>query len=204
MDMLTSAFLYGSPEWRLTNSAFADMYHFYGIPMWSTVGTDAHVFDQQAAMEHALGTLMAALDGANLIHDIGYLGQGLIGNPASIVMGNDIIGWVKRVIRGFDLNRETLALDVMRSVGPGGNYLAEEHTLKHFRQELWRSQYGNRLDPDTWTQRGGKTYGQVVTEATLAILETHKPEPLPEEISAALDAIIQETASALRDKRFIA
>lgn len=49
--MLTSTFLYGAPEWRLTNSAYADLYHYYGLPMWSTVGTDSHAFDQQAAME---------------------------------------------------------------------------------------------------------------------------------------------------------
>ena len=55
----------------LTNSAFTDIYHYYGIPMWSTVGSDAHCLDAQAAMEHAFGTLMAALDGANLIHDAG-------------------------------------------------------------------------------------------------------------------------------------
>ena len=102
LDMLTSVFCYGAPELRLTNSAFADLYHYYGLPMWSTVGTDAHVFDAQAGMEHAFGTLLSAFDGANLIHDIGYMGQGLIGNPAMIVMSNEIIGWVKRILRGFD------------------------------------------------------------------------------------------------------
>ena len=204
MDMLSSTFLYGAPEWRLTNSAFSDLYHYYGLPMWSTVGTDSHAFDQQASMEHAFGTLLAALDGANLIHDVGYGGQGLIGNPAMIVMGNEIIGWVKRVVRGFDLTPETIALDVMRSVGPGGDYLAEEHTLKHFKTELWRPKHANRLDPDTWIQQGSKTYGEVVTAATVRILETHTPEPLPEAVRASLDAIVERERTALKDKRFIA
>ena len=81
MDMRTSTFSYGSPDFRLTNSAFADLYHYYGLPMWSTVGTDAHALDEQAAMEHAFCTLLSTLDGANLIHDIGYLGQGLLEQP---------------------------------------------------------------------------------------------------------------------------
>ncbi|MGQ9553292.1 MAG: trimethylamine methyltransferase family protein [Anaerolineae bacterium] len=131
MDMRTSMISYGAPEWRLTNSAFADIYHHYGLPMWSTVGSDAHCLDEQAAMEHAFGILLAALDGANLIHDVGYLGQGLLGNPASIIMGDEIISYVKRLIRGFDISREKIAVDVIRRVGPGSNYLGEEHTVKH-------------------------------------------------------------------------
>ncbi|MFQ5436759.1 MAG: trimethylamine methyltransferase family protein, partial [Anaerolineae bacterium] len=134
--MKTGTFSYGAPDLRLTNSAFADIYHYYGIPMWSTVGSDAHGLDAQAAMEHAFGTLMSALDGANLIHDVGYLGQGLLGNPASIVMCDEIISYVKRVIRGFDISREKMALDVIREVGPGGNFLTVMHTKTHFQQEL--------------------------------------------------------------------
>jgi trimethylamine--corrinoid protein Co-methyltransferase len=204
LDMLTSVFSYGAPEWRLTNSAFADLYHYYGIPMWSTVGTDAHLFDAQAGMEHAFGTLLAALDGANLIHDVGYGGQGLIGNPAMIVMGNEIIAWVKRVIRGFEIGREALALDVIRSVGPGGDYLAEEHTLLNFRQELWRPSLANRLDPDTWIQRGRKSYQELAVETALSILETHRPGPLPDDVRSRLAQIAEEARAALQEKHFVA
>jgi trimethylamine--corrinoid protein Co-methyltransferase len=204
LDMLASTFSYGAPEWRLTNSAFADLYHYYGIPMWSTVGTDAHALDPQAGMEHAFGTLLAALDGANLIHDIGYGGQGLVGNPAMIVMGNEIVSWVKRVIRGFEINRETLALDVIRSVGPGGDYLSEEHTVRHFRGELWRPTLANRLDPDTWIQGGCQTYQERAVEKALAILATQKAEPLPEAVLAQLAQIAERARAALQEKYFVA
>ena len=127
LDMAVCTFSYGAPEFRLTNSAMSDLYHYYGIPMWSTVGTDAHAFDQQAAMEHAIATFMAALDGANLIHDVGYLGQGLISHPGMLVMCNEIISYVKRIVQGFELTPETIGLDAMRAVGPGGNYMAEMH-----------------------------------------------------------------------------
>ncbi len=204
MDMSTSTFCYGAPEFRLTNSAFADLYHWYGLPMWSTVGTDAHAFDQQAAIEHAIATFMAALDGANLIHDVGYLGQGLIGNPAMVLMGNELISYTKRLLRGFDITRETLALDVIRRVGPGGHYLAEEHTLRHFRQELWRPQFLNRDDPDTWISKGRKTYADRVIQETKRLLETHRPAPLPADTAAALDAIAAEARQALAGIHFIA
>ena len=202
MDMQTTTFSYGAPDWRLTNSAFADLYHYYQLPMWSTVGTDAHCLDEQAAMEHAFGTLMAALDGANLIHDIGYLGQGLLGNPASIVMCDEIISYVKRIVRGFDMNREMLALDVIRKVGPGGDYLAERHTVKHFRQELWRPKHLNRDNPETWEKKGSKSYRERVTEKARAILATYQTEPLPRDMSDELEAIASRAEIELSRVQF--
>lgn len=75
--------------------------------MWGTAGcSNAHALDQQAAMEAAISILMAALDGANLVHDVGYLGQGLIGSPATIVMCSEIISYVKRMLRGFDISKD--------------------------------------------------------------------------------------------------
>jgi trimethylamine---corrinoid protein Co-methyltransferase len=205
MDMLSSVFVYGGPEFRLTHSAYADLYHYYGIPCWGTAGvTDAHALDQQTAFESALTILLSALDGTNLIHDIGYMGAGLIGNPASIVMANEIIGWVKRVIRGFEITPELMALDVIRSVGPGGDYLGEEHTLRHYRNELWRPRLSNRDDPDTWLAKGGKTFGQTLTEQTLEILDTHVPEPLPAAAQARVEEIVRKTEEALKEMYFIA
>jgi trimethylamine--corrinoid protein Co-methyltransferase len=202
MDMRTSTFSYGSPEFRLTNSAYADLYHYYGLPMWGTVGSDAMVFDQQAGMEHAITTLMAALDGANLIHDIGYLGQGLISHPAMIVMSNEIIGYVKRVMRGFEISPATLALDVIAKVGPGGGYLSEEHTFKHFKRELWRPQLINRENPDSWKLKGRKTYGELATQKAIEILDSHKPEPLPANIESQLAAIVARAHTDLAGKFF--
>jgi trimethylamine--corrinoid protein Co-methyltransferase len=202
LDMAAATFCYGAPEFRLTNSAMADLYHYYGIPMWSTTGTDSHAFDQQASWEHAIAIFMAALDGANLIHDIGYLGQGLISYPPTLVMCNEIISYVKRIVRGFDLTPEKIGLDVIRAVGPGGNFMAEMHTVKNFRQEQWRVQYMNRDEPDGWEKKGSKTYGERVLHATLAILETHEPERLSAEIQAKLDAVAAEARQALASVHF--
>jgi trimethylamine--corrinoid protein Co-methyltransferase len=204
MDMRTTLFLYGSPENRLTNSAFADMYHHYGIPIWSTVGSDANVLDAQGAWEMALGILMAALDGANLIHDVGYLGQGKVGNPAAVLMGNELVSYVKRVRRGFELNKETLALDVIRSVGPGGNYLSERHTVNHFRKELWRPTVANRDNMEIWVEKGSKSYEQRLNEEALRILDTHQPEPLPPEITARLQEISTHADEVLSEIEFVA
>jgi trimethylamine--corrinoid protein Co-methyltransferase len=203
LDMRKGTFSYGAPDFRLTNSAFADLYHYYGIPIWSTVGSDAHCLDAQAAMEHAFGTLLAALDGANLIHDVGYLGQGLLSNPAAIVMGDEIISYVKRIIRGFDLSREKMGLDVIRAVGPGGHFLTAAHTKTHFREELWQPKYLNRDSPEAWAKRGGQRYEQVVTQKALDILGTHQPKILPEDIGRRLDEIAERAQTALADIQFV-
>ena len=204
LDMRTGIFSYGAPDLRLTNSAFADIFHYYGIPMWSTVGSDAHCLDAQAAMEHAFGTLMAALDGANLIHDIGYLGQGLLGNPAAIVMCNEIISYVKRIIRGFDISREKIGVEVIQKAGPGGNFLSQRHTANHFRQELWQPQFSNRDTPKTWMGKGSKSYEETVAQKALDILETHQPEPLPEDVRRKINEIAKKAEGELADVQFVA
>lgn len=203
LDMRTLIFSYGAPEYRLTDAAYADLYHYYGLPMWGTAGcSDSHSLDQQAAAEAAITILMSALSGANLIHDVGYLGQGLIGNPAAIVMCNELIGYVRRVIRGFEISEDTIPMDMIQRVGPGGNYLMEEHTLNHHRQEFWLPKSFNRNNSDTWIQKGGRTYGEVVTDKTIEILATHESEPLPEEISRQIDRIAKGADQALSDRHF--
>jgi trimethylamine--corrinoid protein Co-methyltransferase len=145
---------------------------------------------------------MAAMDGANLIHDVGYLGQGLIANPAMLVMCNEIIGWVKRFQRGFDITPETMALPVIGKVGPGGGYLTEDHTYKHWKNELWHPKLANRDNPDGWKAKGRKTYGEVCTQKALNVLATHKPAPLPEGTVARLAEIVAEAEKNLAGLHF--
>jgi trimethylamine--corrinoid protein Co-methyltransferase len=204
LDMQSAIFSYGAPDFRLTNSAFADIFHYYRIPIWSTVGSDAHCLDAQAAMEHAFGTLMAALDGANLIHDIGYMGQGLLGNPAAIVMCDEIISYVKRIIRGFDVSRDKIGIDIIRQVGPAGSYLTQRHTADHYRQELWRPKFANRDTPKTWMDKGGQSYKKVVIQKALEILETYQAEPLPENVHQKLNEIAKNAEKTLADVQFVA
>lgn len=204
LDMKATTYCYGSPELRLTNSAFSDIYHHYKIPMWSIVGTDSHVMDQQAAMEHVFSDLLAAMDGANLIHDIGYLGQGLLGNPAAIVMCDEIISYIKRLLRGFEISDETLAFDLIKKVGPGGEFLGERHTLKYFRKELWRPQFANRKDPEAWKKEGSLTYEQKLISKAKEILKNHSPDPLAPLISTQFDELLNQARIKLKDKKFLA
>ena len=131
------------------------------------------------------------------------LGQGLVSNPAAIVMCNEIIGYVKRFVRGLDLSREKIGLEVIRQVGPGGHYLTQAHTKAHFAAELWAPPLLNRDSPDSWAKRGSPSYEEVVTRRAREILASHQPRPLPAEASARLEAIARRAEEALAEVQFV-
>jgi len=201
LDMRFGTTVYGSPDERLTHSACCDLFHYYGLPVWGEAGcSDAKCLDEQAALEAMASILLAALDGCNLVHNIGYLGQGLIGSPAAVVMGNEIISYVKRILRGFEISPERIGLDVIQAVGPGGNFLSDAQTLRFFREEHWRPQFINRQNPENWRKDGGKSYRERVTAQALHILATHQPERLPAPVVQRLDDIIAKAEETLSGK----
>ena len=198
LDMAYGTSVYGSPETRLTHTACAQLYHRYGIPVWGEAGcSDAKRPDAQAAMESAISILMAAMDGMNLVHDVGYLGQGLIGSPAAIVMGSEIISYVRRILRGFDISRESIDIETIARVGHGGQFLTQKQTARLFREEHWRPRLLDRKNIGGWQQSGGKSYSQRVTERAIEILDTHIPEALPGNVAGELARIMAEAASRI-------
>jgi trimethylamine--corrinoid protein Co-methyltransferase len=199
MDMLRATISYTAPEFRLTHSAYADLFHYYDLPIWGTAGcSDAQFPDLQAGAEYGFTLLNAALDGTNLIHDCGYIGQGFVASPEMIVFADEIIGMVKRYMRGFEIDDEHLALDVIRKVGPGGHFLSEKHTLDHFMKEHWRPALFNRENLPNWIKKGKKTVNDKLIEKAIEIAKNHKPEPLPLGIKEKLDRIWEEAKERLK------
>ncbi|MFZ3048895.1 MAG: trimethylamine methyltransferase family protein [Desulfatirhabdiaceae bacterium] len=202
-DMKTLACVYGCPEYRLALSACADLFHYYGIPMWGTAGvSDAHCIDQQAGMEWAISLMTAVLDGANLVHDVGYLGQGMVGHPAALVMCAEIIGYVRRMARGFTIDADHLAMDVIRDRGPGGDFLSTDHTFDFFRKEHWQPHLCNRQTLDNWMGQGEKTWAGKAIEKTRDILTNHRPVPLGSDVRSSLNALRQQAEIDLKHTRF--
>ena len=118
MDMLTTVYCYGSPEMALLSAAYTDITKWLGVPEYETAGcSDAKMFDEQAALEATMNITTAALVGGNMIHDVGYLEQGLTSSMEMMVASDEIIDRVKRILRGIPVTDETRALDVMDEVG---------------------------------------------------------------------------------------
>lgn len=199
MDMLEATVSYTSPEFRLTHSACADLFHHYGLPVWGTAGcSDSQYPDLQTGAEYGFTLLNAALDGANLIHDCGYLGQGFVASPELIILADETIAMVKRYMRGFDIDSEHLALDVIRQVGPGGNFLQQKHTLDFFKQEHWQPGIFNRKNLPNWIKDGQKKTDDKLLEKAREILATHQPEALAADIKKELDRIWEDAQRKTR------
>jgi trimethylamine--corrinoid protein Co-methyltransferase len=178
MDMRTTVYCYGSPEMALLSAAYTQITKWLGVPMYETAGcSDAKLFDEQAAMEAAINIATAGLTGGNMIHDVGYLEQGLTSSPAMMVASNEIIDMVKRIMRGISIDDDELALQVMEDVGPGGHFLEHDHTYQRFKHEIWRPQIIDRQNWESWTAAGNQTYGERVQQRVQEILAA-EPEPL--------------------------
>jgi trimethylamine--corrinoid protein Co-methyltransferase len=194
MDMKSANYsLGGSPEWYLMNVAIKEITSFYKLPLFGTAGcTDAKVFDEQAAVEIGQNILIAALCGANLVHDLGYMECGLTASWEEIVVGNEIIGQVKRFMQGIRVDQETLALDVLDRVGPGGHFLGEEHTFLHFKSEHWSPKLFDRKYHSVWQAEGGLTLGEKARLEVKRILEEHKVSELPQSVLKQMDDILNK------------
>jgi trimethylamine--corrinoid protein Co-methyltransferase len=181
MDMQTTVYCYGSPEMALLSAAYTDITKWLGVPEYETAGcSDAKMFDEQAALEATMNITTAALIGGNMIHDVGYLEQGLTSSAEMMVASNEIIDRVKRILRGVPVTDESRALDVMDEVGPGGHFLDHDHTYTRFKTEIWRPALTDRLNWENWTAAGSKTYRDRVHERVIEVLEA-ETEPLLDE-----------------------
>lgn len=190
-DMKDSAFPYGAPEWHMGDVVFSQLARRYKLPSWNIAGcSDAKVPDGQAAIEGTQSILMSALGGGNLIHDIGYLNGGLTGSLDFLVMMDETIAMTKRILKNFKIDSETLALDTIEEVGPGGNFLTEKHTLDHFKSEAWVPDLFSRGSMEDWEKKGSLTLKDRANQRVIEILEDHEPEPLPREVSEEIESII--------------
>lgn len=191
MDMSTMLACYGAPEFMLDWCAMSEMSHYYDLPIFGFAGaSDAKTFDQQAAIEGSLWVMLAALSGGNLVHDVGYIESGLTTSYEMLASMNESIGFVRRFMEGVEVTDETLALNVIDNVGPGGHFLMEEHTLRHCR-ENWYPKLFERGNRESWESSGRLTLGDRAKAQVIEILKDHKPVPLDEGVLARLETIIQ-------------
>jgi trimethylamine--corrinoid protein Co-methyltransferase len=191
IDMATSLMSYASPEFMLATSALTDMARYYRLPMFSFAGcSDSCTYDQQASLEGALWILLSSLSGGNLVHDVGYINNGLTMSFEQLVASNEVIGLVRRITQGFEISDEMLALDLINEIGPGGEYLTSEHTLRNFRRN-WFPELLSRITYERWEKEGQKDLGHRAGDKARFILKNHKPLPLDDNIRKKLRTLIQ-------------
>lgn len=194
MDMITTIYSYGSPEFLLMQAGIAEVAHHMNMPVFGTAGcTDSHVLDAQAAAEAAMSILIASEAGANLVHDCGYTGFGSAGSVFQLVMTDEIIGMVQRIIRGVEMGDEMLALDEIDKAGPSGEFVTSKHTYTYFKQQTWFPTLMNRMRYSEWKMMTRESsMGDRIKAKARRILQEHEAPSLPENICQEIDNILQK------------
>jgi len=187
-DLRTMGYVSGSVEEGLINACAAQMAQYYELPFYGTAGqSDSKILDAQAGYEGAITNLLVGMAGGNFIHDaLGLLEFCLTASYEKYVMDNEILGEVMRVLKGVTVTEETLAVDVTAEVGPGGNFLQEDHTFDHMREEHFVPKIADRKPREKWEETGKKDTFTRCHEIVLEVLETHKAEPVDEEVVKAI------------------
>jgi trimethylamine--corrinoid protein Co-methyltransferase len=190
LDMQTLVPPYMTPEVLLASIMNKEMALYYGVPTFAKAGAgDAKILDQQAGVEIGMTIFNEYLIGNNLIHDMGYLEMGMTGSLESLVICDEVVSFVKRFGRGVDFSAEHLALEVIEEIGPTGNYLTHDHTLKHFREEFWFAGLMDHNNRDVWVKQGSKSLFDRAHERAAQILENHSPPALDEKAAAEIHRI---------------
>ena len=200
MDLPTARPAYGSPEMSLYSAAASDICRYLGLPFMGTAGaSESKVLDLQAAIESTVQVVLSGLSGATLVHDVGFLECAQIGSLESLVMNDEIIAMARRIMRGIEVNDDTLMLDLIDRVGPGGQFIATKETAKRCRAEIWNPSLMDRGAWESWEKAGSQTMNQRINAKLRNILATHKPLPLPAGAAEKIEAILQ--AAEVRETR---
>lgn len=194
MDMKSMITSYAAPEDRVISG---EMARFYGLPHFGLGGSsDSKLIDGQAAAEAALTLVTEALTGSNIIHDVGYTESGTFNCLAQLVICDELIGWVRALMKPIELDDETLPLDLIKAQGIGGDYITTDHTLEHF-GGLWQPTLFDRRKYDKWAALGGKDLTTAAAEAVDRILAEPPRHQLDEGTLRAVDGCIEEHVAAL-------
>jgi trimethylamine--corrinoid protein Co-methyltransferase len=187
-----------SPEKSLMNLGLNQVARYYDLSseIFVTGGTAAKILDTQAGYERAMTILTHTLATPDIALGMGGLEGGRMTSAEALVIDNEIIDYALRFVEGFEVNDDTLAVDVIDKVGPGGIYLGEKHTVQHFR-ERWMSRLSDISSYETWEKQGSRSIDEVAREKVRGILATHKPTPLPEDVDREISRILKRAEAEL-------
>lgn len=174
---------------------------YYDLPVFGLGGsTDSKMLDQQSGFEATLSLMTSLLHGANIVHDVGFMDAGLQGSMQMMAICNEILGFLRAATAGVVVNEETLALDVIEELGPTGNYLGHDHTIRHFKEPF----YSKLIDKNpfsVWQKRGSKSMEERASRMVDDILAKHQTEPLPEDVQKAIHTIVEREQAWINNQK---
>lgn len=188
-DLRTGAYTGGGPEDFLFGAATNILADFYNIPLsMGSFATGAKTPNWQAGIENSLSTFMASIVMSDMLLGVGLLHGSRIWSYEQMLLDCEIFSIIHKVMQGIQINDETLALDVIRAVGPEGNFLSQRHTVKHMR-DLFLPKYFDRRPYNVWEEKKDGAFDWARVKAK-EILQTHHPDSLEPALSAELHHFI--------------
>jgi len=203
-DMKAENVCFSSPEFALMRIAVGQLAQRYNVPLCQGgFQVDSKTLDVQAGYERYV-SLVSVLAGSNLILGTGMMDGANIVDPLNFIIDDEIAASYSRIMNGIRIDEETLAFDVIKSVGPGPghNFLGTEHTFRHYRKENWLDyKVAERRPWALWMRDGGKDARERAKQRAIQILKTHTPEALPASVQADLDKIVKEAEKRILRKQ---
>jgi len=202
LDLRFGTSAIGSPEYGMINASLAKMAQYYRLPGWVGGGaSDSKEPDIQSGYEFTLSATLSALSGGNIIFGSGVLEQGLTMDYAKLIMDAEMIRMIQIALGGVVVNDETLAMDIIHEVGPGGAYISHEQNLRYMRSQSRVELFDRRSRGDWMDITQGKSIRDRAYAKAIDILENHKPYALPDKASDAMKEIVDEYEMELKKKK---
>ena len=192
MDPKTGSYMGGSPESTLLCAGAVEMARHIGIPnSTGGFGSGAKAPGVQASLENAVSAMTCAAVGGEVVNGFGVPDGSTLLSYEQFLIDNEIAGMVLKVFKGYPVDKDALATELVKKIGIGGSYLAQMHTIKNMREifipTLWDS------DPfEMWVKKGAKDPMERALEKVDEILKTHKPVPLDKKVSDKLGTIVKQ------------
>jgi len=198
MDMKSTLWSYCAPETLQAYSAVADIAHYYGLPAFGLEMTcDCAEIDAQMGVEFAAQCQRAFLSGVNMVHNAGIYGAGKLCGAEAVILADETIAYTRASMQSIQVTPEKLsdAVGLISEVGPLGEYISHEHTLKNFRNFWYPTIFERpRIDPraekapaDPWS---GTCLTARLNRRARHLIETHRPAPLTAEAAMAIDRLV--------------
>jgi trimethylamine--corrinoid protein Co-methyltransferase len=185
--MKSGAPAFGTPEYAQAAQASGQLARLLNVPFRSSNVTAANDVDAQAAYESMMSLWGAVMGGANMVlHAAGWLNGGLTASFEKLLIDAEMLQMMAAYIQPLVVTSDTLALEAVRDVGPGGHFFGTPHTLARYETSFYRPTISNWDNYDTWTERGRETAPVRANRLWKQILAEYEQPPLKPEINEAL------------------
>jgi trimethylamine--corrinoid protein Co-methyltransferase len=198
MDPRTVEISFASPEFLLMAVCTAQLARHYGFPVYINTGmSDSKLCDAQSGLERGITMALGVMTGADTFGHLGICGFDQAASLNQLVIDDETIAYIERFLRGFTVDEDTLAAEVIERVGVGGNYLADEHTIRHLRAEIWVPRLLNKDSWERWWSSGHRSLAEVASERKRQLLSTHQQAPLEPGLAKEIDELVERATEEL-------